>query len=812
MRELREAYRSFRAAPSLFALAVASLGLAVGPAAAVFSVVDALLLAPLPVHEPNRLALLTEGPQATSLWVNRAGWEAVRDLELFEGVSAWSLERLATDLDHAPELDVVFASPDFFDVLGLSPAIGRFFDPSDVGENIVVLGHGYWASRYGSARDALGKTLTIGRESFTIVGVAPKPFYGLDVGRRVDVLAPLASEPAARGPASRLRSPFAKWLRIVGRPSPGQSFEELSARLRLARPRIREATLPDYASPRARRDYMREVWQASPAGTGTSGLRARYREPLFALAGVVVLLLVVACSNVANLLLARGARRRRELAVRTALGATRELLIRQTILEGALLAMAGGVLGLVLGHWVCRLLLAFMSTTLETIEMDVSPDGRLLAFAILLGLVTSTLVAALPAARAGRIRATDSFGDGLRSAAPPRPRLAGALIVGQIALSFVLLVGAGLFSLTFFEIAHRELGFEPERVLNVDVDLRPSGLDSAGRHAFLLDALRGVAELSDVRYVAASPAIPIGFREMTTSVELGGTVERVRKNVVSPDWFRALGTRVLAGRGFDERDHSGTPGVAMVNETFAMRFFGTRDVVGRSVVEMRASRSGVDERDRLKIVGLVEDVVYRSVHEPRPPTVYLPLAQAAGAWPFINVVLRPAPDVSPKMLSAGVSATLERLDAGVAFEIRPMNEQVEATYNHERVLAHVVGFVGALSLFLAALGLFGVTSHAVTVRRREIAIGIALGADRARVFRAVFTRVAALLFAGIGVGVVAALGASALLRSLLLDAPDALAPVYASAGSVLVLTALLATWVPARRAAGADPSGALRDE
>ena len=785
----REAYRSLRAAPTVSLFAILSLALGIGSSVAVFSIANALLLRALPVREPERLALVaasTDGRK--SYWATHAAWEQIRDRNLFESAFAWSHKKL--DLSERGEselIDGILASEGFFDVLGVHPVLGRGLSEGE--ESVAVLSHEFWKERFGGSSDVLGRSLLLDREPFAIIGVEPEGFFGPEVGNRFDVIVPLSAE-------SQFESPFYQWLRILGRLEPGQTLAAATLALRTAQPRIRELSLPDYQRARDREGYLREPLSVVPAAGGVSFLRDRYRAPIAALMAIIGLVLLIACGNVAHLLLARVAGRRRELAIRSALGASRLRIVQGLLAESLLLSGMATACGLFLGHWMSLVLVRQLSTEIYAVFLDVPLDSRVVLFTTATGIVTALFFGSAPAWRGARAAPMNWYRE---PAHTRRLGASGALLVAQVAISLLIIAAAGLFLRTFEAFATLPLGFEPDRVLMVDVDSRRGTTESQAR---ALDAVRSA---EGVASAGASVAIPIGFRAMTTLIDdpsLPESDREAHKNLITPDWFRTLGTRFVAGRDFDSGDREGKARVAIVNQTFAQRFLEDREPVGLVVRES----SGTE----LRIVGLVEDAVYRTVREPAPPTIYLPLSQETSEAPVFNLVVRPKAG-SPALLSRNVAEAIERAEPDLALTLRPLDRQVSATFNQERVLAMLAGALGAQALLLASLGLYGVTAHAVGRRRREIAIRMALGADARRVVRVVTERIAILVVVGVAAGSVLALWMAPVVESLLfgLEPRDLSNLVFAS--TLLVAVAAAAAFFPARRATRLDPASLLRD-
>lgn len=825
MQEVRDAWRALRASPLVVAVAVLTLALGIGANTAVFWILDSLLLKPLPVRDPHRLALIGSADGA-EVNVSYPVWEEIRRRRIFDQAFAWGTDRV--DLAESGEsafADAIWASGDFFEVLGVLAISGRTFDGRDDRRGggpegpVAVISHRLWRLRFGGDAAAVGRTLTIDRVPFTIVGVSPPGFFGPEVGAAFDIVLPLEAEPLIGRSPGRLDNRFWPWLRVMARLGPGRTAEEVTGTLRAAQPEIRKATMPGFSRVEDRDAYLRQALVARAASGGSSQLRDRYGPALLVLLGLVGLVLLVACANLANLLLARVMARRYELSVRLALGASRLRLLRQLLAESVLLSAIGATLGLVLAYWGSQLLVRQLSTWAYTASLDLSLDWRVLGFTGGAAIATAVLFGSLPALSATRAEPVDALREHVRLAGHRGAGFGGLIVVVQVAVSLVLVVGAGLFARSFAALAYRDLGFDRERVLVAIIEARRSAVPPAGR-AGLYERLReAAAVVPGVESAAASMATPIGIvgnLRWTPTIQVPGGAappdgeERVLANRVSPDWFRTFGTRLLAGRDFNTRDRPGAVPVTIVNQAFARRFFGGANPLGRAVVLV----DGTDRRP-LEIVGLVANAAYTSVREPVKPTLYAPLAQITEeklfeSFPFINISVRAAQG-PPDRLAGSLASAIGRVDRDLSITFRRVSEQLNVFYVRERLLAMLSGFFGVLALLLAALGLYGVTAHAVMSRRREIGVRVALGARPSAVMRLVFRRVAALAGLGILVGGIAAFWAVRFLRTLLFGVPPRDTQTFLAAAVVLGAVAAAAGFLPARRAARIDPAAVLRE-
>jgi predicted permease len=815
MHDLRDAFRSLIATPIVSAVAVLSLALGIGANTAIFSILDSLILRTLPVPEPETLVIIDRGS-----WTNPI-WEAIRDRHnAFAGAMAWSSTRFNLAQGGQTEMvDGVWASGEFFRVLGTSAMLGRTFNREDDRRGggpdgpVAVISYNFWQRRFGGAADAIGKPLTVERVTYTVVGVTPPEFFGTEVGRKFEVAIPIGTEPLVRGKETALDRRSNWWLGIMLRLKPGQTMETATAVLRGMQPQIRDVTMPQDWPEQYKKTYLAEGFTLVPAATGSSGLRRRYQQPLTAIMVVVVLVLLIACANIANLLLARANARRRELSVRVALGASKFRIARQLLTESLVLSGAGAAIGLLFARWGGDLLVRQLSSSTNTVYLDMRLDWRILGFTAAVAVTTAILFGVIPALRASRVQPNEALKEQGRGVVGERFALGNVLVVLQVALSVVLVVAAGLFLRTFSSLANVKLGFEHESILIANVNAQRLQLEPDQRPALFERMRQAALAAPGVATVAVSAVSPVSGSTWNNVIEIPGAPsapdrERMTNiNLVTPTWFRTLGTRLLAGRDFTERDAAGAPRIAIVNEAFARKYFAGENPIGRRVV-MRSgpSREPIDR----EIVGYVEDAVYRSLREPVPPTMYLALAQETDGPSSMAISVRAAGG-SPALLTKSIGAAVTGVNKDVAITFRLLTEQVNASLIQERVVAILSGFFGGLALLLAALGLYGVTSYAVSRRRTEIGIRMALGAAPGGVVRMVLRRVSLLVGIGVLVGAGASLWASKFVGTLLYGLQPRDPVTLAAAALVLSLIGALAGWIPARRAARIDPARVLRE-
>jgi predicted permease len=826
MTDLRDALRALRATPIVTAVAVLSLALGIGANSAIFSLVNALMLRTLPVREPDRLVqvMLT----ATRASFTNPLWEQIRerDTQIFDGTFAYSIQRF--NLARGGEAQLVWgvmASGAYFDVLGVRPVLGRTFTRANdirTGEGtdarqVAVISYGFWQRHYGGAADVLGKPLELDRVPFTIIGVVDPAFTGVDHGTTDDIFVPLAAEPLMRGSAeSAMDQRSWWWLRVMARLKPGDTIDRATAALRGVQPQIREATIPPNYRAQSLANYLKDPLTMRPAAGGPNGLGRQYRQPLYLIMVVVALVLLIACANIANLLLARAAARRHELSVRVALGASRWRIARQLLAESALLSGAGTLLGLLFAQWGARLLVAEMSGADTAAAIDVGIDWRVLSFTIALAAATTFLFGIVPALRATRVAPSDAIKEQGRSiVGESRFGLGSWLVAAQVALSLVLIAAAGLFLRTFSTLANVRLGFEPEPLVIVDASAKRSKVDQQGRTA-LFERLRAAAEgVPGVRSAALQTITPLTNSSWDTLIQnpeglsLPERERDVHVNAVSPGYFATWGTAMVAGRDFTARDTPDAPRVIIVNETFAKKYFGGANPIGRSV---RYEPVPNESDAPMEIVGLVRDAVYESLRDAIPPTMYQAVTQNRKPGPGIDIAVRAATG-SPALLTRAIADALNRVDPDVTLTFTPFRAAVREATVQERVIAMLSAFFGGLALLLAGLGLYGVMSYAVSRRRTEIGIRMALGAGPAGAVRLILLRVAALVGLGVAAGTVLALWAARFMQgsSLIYGLQPRDPATLAAAAVVLGAIGALAGYLPARRASRIDPARVLRE-
>jgi predicted permease len=811
-----------RQTPIVSGVALLSLALGIGANVAIFSLVNALILKPLPVHEPDRLVIVgLERPMGTDTSVTNPIWEYLRDHQQVLMVAAYGNPRF--NLNSGGETrnaQGLFVSGRFFDTLGVVPQIGRLFTAEDDRRGggpdgaVAVLSYGFWQREYGGRADVIGGTIALDGHPFTIIGVSQRDFLGVQIGRAFDVATPIGCEPIVRGAESSLDRRSSWWLTVIGRLAPGQTTAQAQTRLRAFQPELREATMPLDWIADDQKQFLAEPFALMPGSTGISNLRARYSRPLYVLLGIVGLVLLIACANMANLLLAQSASRRKELAVRLSLGAGRWRLVRQLLVESITLSIIGAAAGLVIARWGSRAIVALLSTRTQVVEVDLAMDWRVFAFTAAVGTLTGLVFGVAPAFRGTRLTPADALRDHSRGVVSGggRFQLGHALVALQVALSFVLVFGSTLFVRTLVSLTSQEMGFESSRVLVGNVDLRPTGATPDARLALFTQVRDALNAVPGVEAAANSFVTPVSGSTWNLAISVPGYNANDRRGVlfngVSPGYFKALGTPLLAGRDIADSDRQGAPGVVVVNEAFAKKYFSGENPVGRTFTILGFSATRPDRP--MQIVGMVADTKYQRLRDAAQPIMYGAFAQERELSSGTRIAIRTtgAPMASRNAIVQAVAG----VNKEIAVDLKTLEEDLGANVLQERLVASLSGFFGALALLLAALGLYGVMSYTVTRRRNEIGIRMALGAEPAAVVGLVLTHVALITAGGLIVGAAASIGTGRFINSLLYNLAATDRTMIVVTAVTLAAAAAIAGYLPARRAARIDPMAALRED
>jgi predicted permease len=823
--DLRYGVRLLRRNPGFAVIAILILSLGTGANAAIFQLVDAVRLRSLPVERPDQLVELTidsRGKGRTGRFISRRPmltyrlWEGIRSQqEPFSSLMAWSSATF--DLAGGGEVrpaDGLWVSGSFFETLGVQPHIGRVITPADdtpgCAQPGAVLGHAFWQREYGGDPGVLGRTVLLDGHRFDIIGVTPQRFFGIEVGRTFDVALPLCSEPIFRPAQSALADATTWFLGVVGRLKPGWTVDRASAQLRAISTALFRDTLPDGYVADDSAAYLAFELQAIPAGTGFSSLRAAYSTPLWILLGATGLVLVIACANLANLMLARATVREREIGVRLAIGASRQRIARQMLSESLLLASLGAVAGLVIARWLSDVLVAFLSTDQRPVLLDLTLDWRLVAFTIVIAVLSCLLFGLVPALRATSAAPAAAV-LGSRGATDGRERfvLRRVLVVVQVALSLVLLVGALLFARSLRNLTTVDPGFRQQRAIVVNLDLRRAAVPVENRRALYNDIVTRLDGVPGVTGAAEAFIAPLSGSGWNNRIVVDGQPKPalVNFNRVGPGYFLTLGTPLLAGREFGPTDTPRSLPVAIVNETLARQVFPNQNAVGRS---FHVEEAPGESNPHYEIVGIVADTKYRDLREALPPIAYLASTQEGDPPPFLQAVVRAAVPLTG--VTAGITRVVQEVNPTIAVQFQTMEGLVRDSLVGERLMAVLSAFFGGLAVLIATIGLYGVMSYMVARRRMEIGIRMALGATRAAVVRMVVREAGVLLTIGLLVGSVLAVAGARSARALLFGLEPWDPGALALAIGLLGVVALLASWVPAYRASCLPPTVALRED
>src|SRR4051812_3941086 len=825
-RDLKHGARLLRMNRAFALVAILSLALGVGANTAIFQLLDAVRLRTLPVAEPQQLMEIhiAEAPGGrTGQFSGRRPnltnplWERIRDQQqAFSGAFAWGAKPFdLTSGGEARYASGLWVSGEFFNTLGVHAIAGRVLTAADDRRGCAappaVISYGFWQREYAGSPSAIGRSVMLDGHAYDIVGVTPPAFFGVEVGRSYDVAVPLCAEPLSRGERTALDKPDAWFLAAFGRLNPGWTAERASAHLAAISAPIFQATLPPRYGAEDVKRYLAFTLTVRPGGTGVSSLRRDYESPLWLMLATTGLVLLIACANLANLMLARATAREREIAVRLAIGASRGRVVRQLLAESVLIAAIGAALGAVIAQSLSRFLVEFLTTDNNRVFVALSLDWRVFAFTAGLAGATCLLFGLMPALRATGVAPGAAMKAGSRGSTDTRERfgMRRALVVGQVALSLVLVVGALLFVRSLRNLMTLDAGFDQDGIVIASLDFRNAGVPQARRTALYDEITRRIAALPGVTSAAQAFIVPVSGSGWNNRILIDGVrlKDNVNFNSVSSGYFKTMGTPMLAGRDFDARDTPGAEKVVIVTELFARKFFAGKNPIGQVFQ--------IDEPPGLprplnRIVGLVKDTKYTDLREEFTPIGFYAASQEQEPNTFLQLVVRSSAPLA--ITTAGISAAAMQVDRAISLQFDTMKTQVHESLLRERLMATLSGFFGGLAALLATIGLYGVMSYMVARRRNEIGIRMALGAGRGEVIAMVMREAGLLLAGGVVVGlvlaIVAARAATTLLFGLHPGDPSTLAPAAAGLGVV----AMLASYLPAWRASRLEPTEALREE
>ena len=820
VQDVRYGLRTLRQSPGFTIVAVLSLALGIGANTAVFSLMDAVVLRSLPVRHPEQLVAVTNGPGnlRAGIFTNPT-WEQLRDQPtLFAGALAYG----ATSFNLTQRGEVQMAAGDwvsggFFDVLGVPAVAGRVLHPADDVRGcagVVAISAGFAAREFGAADAAVGRTVSLGGHPFAIVGVVDPGFTGVAVGSPVDIYAPLCAQAITSGNPAVLDQTTRLYLSILGRLPDGVSLRAIQTRLAQVAPAVFAATVPTTAGGAAPARDPKHQLGAIPAAGGISGVRQTYRAVLTVLMVVVGLVLLIACANIANLLVARAASRGHEMAIRLAIGAGRRRLIRQLLTESLLLSLAGAAIGVVFAHWAARLLVGYLSTARRPVGLDVGINLSVLGFTIAVAALTGALFGLVPAWRAARTDPQLAMKGGGRGVVrgDRGQRIGKTLVAGQVALSLALVAGAGLLVGSFRKLDTLDPGFQREGVVLAELDLLSGGFNPSNQMVPATEVLRRIRQIPGVTAASMSMLSPLSGGGLSDFILAPGFDPANKSdgeaffNDVSAGYFATLHTALRAGRDITPDDARQGRRVAVINETMARRVFGSSSPLGRSF----QTPEGDGASAPIEVVGVVQDAKRSRLDETTSPMAYVPFG-----------VFGPPPlSISYEIGSTRPQAEIVREVKNIVTAVSPqvmerfstLSEAAEVSLTRPRMLAVLSAFFGGLALLLAMIGLYGTIAYSVVQRRNEIGVRIALGAGRSRVLRMVTGDAARIVVVGVVFGMLLTIAGTRFLRAFLFGITPTDPATLVAAAAALIVTGLAAASLPAWRGATIDPMEALREE
>ncbi|HLY63780.1 MAG TPA: ABC transporter permease [Terriglobia bacterium] len=836
IQDLRYGLRILGKSPAFTSVVVLSLALGIGANTAIFSLIDAVMLKMVPVSHPEELLQLhwsskvwpdavlddlegstfqdESGSHVTSGSFSYAAYRAIRDgNHVFSDTFAVAANDIELNVGiggRAESANGRAVSGNYFTALGVTAALGRTLIPSDDSESsppAAVLSYDFWNKRFGHDPSVLGQTVILDGMSFTIVGVTPPEFFGLEPGASPDISVPLSLYWKLYRIPELANDSRVWWMLVDGRLKPGVTSEQARAELSLLF--HQNVSAAGASKPKAEIPFL----SIDSASQGLDTLRRKFSKPLWVLTGLVGLVLLIACANVASLLLARATARQKEIAVRLSLGSGRARLIRQLLTESIMLSLCGGALGVLFAVWGDSLLLNLMSSGRDAISLNVHLNFRILAFTATLSILTGIVFGLVPAFRATRVDLTPALKDNGTTLNAERHGLrpGKALVVAQIAISLLLLVGAGLFVRTLGKLEAANIGFNREHLLLFSIQPGLNGYEGARLGSLYKELQRRIGAVPGVKSASLSQHTLIGAGSSSSNIWIPGyaapgTRLDVRRNLVGPHFFETLGIPLLLGRAIEERDDETSPKIAVINQKAVRDFFHGDNPVGKQI-----DLGSMKQPRRMEVVGVVGDAKDNELRNDPPPTVFLPYLQNLRSSTFMSFEVRTSGD--PKSIVAAIRNEVHATDKDLPMlKVVTETEQIEKTVFLERLFARLTSLFGLLGLSLACVGLYGIMAYAVARRTKEIGIRLALGAQRNSILAMVMRETALLIFLGVAIGIAGALATTRMISSFLfgLEPTDPLTILAAT--FLMSVVVALAGYLPARRATKVDPMVALRYE
>jgi predicted permease len=819
LQNLRYTFRILRRSPGFTSVALLSLALGIGANVAIFTVVNALLFRDLPVRQPDRLVELSAVRSNEKTPFSYPMFQEVeRGQRVFSDLIGWSAPSMVnTEVNGVlGQSSLVAVTGNYYSSLGVSPRLGRLLASYDVeirdtaSTCVVVIGYGFWQRRFGGVPDILGRLVHIEGRPFTVVGVTPKGFTGMTTGEPPDLTIPITAEPLINDETYSLGDRSKLWVFVTGRLKDGVSLVQARSQLLSFWPEVLKATASTQTPGPRRQAFLSMAVDVVPVRTGVAAeLRSRFSRPLFILSGIVGLILLIACVNLANLMLARAAARTHEMSVRVAIGASRSALASQTLTESLVLSLAGAILGLVFSYWCSRLLVTVM--TEESVSLDLRPDLRVLSVAVCMAILTGTLFGLVPAWQSRYQDPASVLQHNLRTLSGRVGGLTKILVIAQVALSLVLLMCAGLLTKSFQRLRSINLGFDKDNLLGITLNPMPGGyahLDMNSYHRQLIDHLATVAGVRAVCFSDVAIPNPRPWRDTASAIsDNSSTPASISANatMVSRNFFRTFGIRLLSGRDFDEMDDDTHARVAIVSSSVAEKLFPNGEALGRRI------RFGfLPDFASVEIIGIASNARVFDIRNAAAQVVYFSYLQYPewAKWGAIYVRSSEAPNV----LSKAVAQEIESLGHEYALRTRTLNEAIGSALVEEHLTTMLAGFFAGLNLLLASVGLYGLMSYAVTRRTREVAIRLALGAAKGTILWELMRDAVLLTLAGIVAGVPCGLLGSRLVGTMLFEVSASDWTTLTGASLLLIAVTLIAGYLPAQRIAARDPILSLRAE